>query len=257
MHFVQLVTVASALALAPTAVVARQAAAAFVTVTSLDDCPKGLAEEQGKSEPKKVTTAYTCERVTINHSLSYYAFDIEPVTPDTVSCCRAVKVYDNEDCLGYPALEIPIQGPLQDRCIPEHYLEDDVKHISFQLECTDQGEDERVEGEEHGPEQKGEHGPKQEGEPGSGKGEQDAEQEAPERKAGSPADSLGGLNSLTDLLGFRHTPIPLLLTGRVTVNKAQTASNGMEWNVSHQATNTAAARHHELDPECVIWRLSH
>lgn len=85
MLIIQFVTVASALALAPTAVVARQGAAAFVTVNSIDVCPKKVAQEIINPGPKVVTTPYTCDQVKLGHGLdvSYYNFDIEPLTKDT------------------------------------------------------------------------------------------------------------------------------------------------------------------------------
>jgi hypothetical protein len=211
----QLVTVASALALAPTAVVARQAAAAFVTVSSIDTCPKGLDTGAGKSAPEKVVTEYTCTKAKISHALavSYYGFDIEPITKETTSCCRALKIYDNEDCIGHPAIEIPLTGPAKDRCIPERYFSDEVKDISMQLDC----DEEPYKGDQHGP-KKGEqqHGPKQEASPKQeaahgAKQEAAPKQEAahgakqgekaPERKTGGPETNLSGLEGLTGLLG--------------------------------------------------------
>ncbi|PKX93991.1 protein ccpA [Aspergillus novofumigatus IBT 16806] len=170
MHYSQFVTVASALALAPTAVVARQAAAAFVTVNSIDTCPKGVAQEIITPGPKVVTTPYTCEKVKVGHGLdvSYYNFDIEPLTKDTVTSCRALKVYDNEGCLGFPTLWIPLESPLEDRCIPERYFSDEVKAISLQLDCEDPPAKKELPGPKQVAEQlaqqapQTEHGPKQE-----------------------------------------------------------------------------------------------
>ncbi|KAF7159857.1 hypothetical protein CNMCM6106_007236 [Aspergillus hiratsukae] len=291
MHFSQLVTVASALALAPTAVVARQAAAAFVTVSSIDTCPKGVDTGAGKSQPQKIITEYTCTKAKISHALSvsYYGFDIEPITKETTACCRALKIYDNEDCIGHPAVELPLVGPANDRCIPERYFGDEVKSISMQLDC----DEEPFKGDEHGPKQ-GEHGPNQEATPkqeaahGSEKGQQAPERKAGDFNLGGLEDILGGLSggvpgglrfvdggvvaSTTRFLlredlnqplhpNSRDTRSPKLLatihaTDRVTVvTITVNKSNAMEWNVSHQATSTTGARHHELGPECVICRL--
>ncbi|EAW22494.1 protein ccpA [Aspergillus fischeri NRRL 181] len=242
MHYSQFVTVASALALAPTAVVARQAAAAFVTVNSLDTCPKKVAQEIIKPGPKVVTTPYTCDKVKVSHGLdvSYYNFDIEPLTKDTVPYCKALKVFDNEGCLGFPTLWIPLESPLEVKCIPERYFSDEVKYISFQLDCS---EDAPVKKEPIGPKevaeqlaqqaQQAENSPKQEAQQGSKQGQEaqngpkqeahqdsrqaeaapkqeqepeqgseEAEQAPEERKASNPADSLG-LGELTKMLGFR------------------------------------------------------
>ncbi|GFF53878.1 hypothetical protein IFM58399_09687 [Aspergillus lentulus] len=235
----QFVTVASALALAPTAVVAKQAAAAFVTVNTLDTCPKGVAQEILKPGPKVVTTPYTCEQIKISHGLdvSYYSFDVEPLTKDTVTSCRAVKVFDNTACQGFPTLWIPFDSPLEDRCIPERVFSDEVKAISVQLDCEDPPAKKELPGPKQVAEQlaeqvqqaqQAEHAPKQEAHQGSKQEEaapkqeeaapkqeqereQGSEQEeqdeqdpeaAPERKAANPADSLG-LAELTKMLGFR------------------------------------------------------
>ncbi|KMK62617.1 hypothetical protein Y699_05000 [Aspergillus fumigatus Z5] len=235
MHYSQFVTVASALALAPTTVVARQGAAAFVTVNSIDVCPKKVAQEIINPGPKVVTTPYTCDQVKLGHGLdvSYYNFDIEPLTKDTFPYCKALKVFDNEGCLGFPTLWIPLESPLEDKCIPEHYFSDEVKSISFQLDCR---EDAPVKKEPFGPKEgaeqsapQAEHSTKQDAQQGSHQGqevqnspkqearqgsrpaeaapkqEQEAEQAseaAPEKKASNPADSLG-LGELTKVLGFR------------------------------------------------------
>lgn len=235
MLIIQFVTVASALALAPTAVVARQGAAAFVTVNSIDVCPKKVAQEIINPGPKVVTTPYTCDQVKLGHGLdvSYYNFDIEPLTKDTFPYCKALKVFDNEGCLGFPTLWIPLESPLEDKCIPEHYFSDEVKSISFQLDCR---EDAPVKKEPYGPKEgaeqfapQAEHSTKQDAQQGSHQGqevqnspkqearqgsrpaeaapkqEQEAEQAseaAPEKKASNPADSLG-LGELTKVLGFR------------------------------------------------------
>ncbi|KAH1500613.1 hypothetical protein KXW88_007553 [Aspergillus fumigatus] len=215
MHYSQFVTVASALALAPTAVVARQGAAAFVTVNSIDVCPKKVAQEIINPGPKVVTTPYTCDQVKLGHGLdvSYYNFDIEPLTKDTFTA--------------------RLSRSLTTKCIPEHYFSDEVKSISFQLDCR---EDAPVKKEPYGPKEgaeqfapQAEHSTKQDAQQGSHQGqevqnspkqearqgsrpaeaapkqEQEAEQAseaAPEKKASNPADSLG-LGELTKVLGFR------------------------------------------------------
>ncbi|GIK04642.1 hypothetical protein Aspvir_008725 [Aspergillus viridinutans] len=182
MHFSPLVTVAAALALAPTAVVASTAAAAFVTVSSVDTCPKGVTQEVSATLPKQVTTAYTCDKVKLSHdlSVSYYDFDIEPLTKETDECC--LKVYDNPGCLGFPILELPVEGPFEDRCIPEYVFDDEVKYISFQLDC----EKPPAKVEPHGPKQvaeelaswQAEHAPKQEAQKGPEKAQHAPKQEA-------------------------------------------------------------------------------
>jgi hypothetical protein len=228
----QFVTVAYALALAPTAVVAKQAAAAFVTVNSIDTCPKKVAQEIITKSPKVVTTPYTCDQVKISHGLdvSYYSFDIEPLTKDTVTSCRALKVFDNVGCHGFPTLWIPLESPLEVKCIPERYFSDEVKAISMQLDCSDPPAKKElpVPKELPGPKEvaeqlaqqaqqiqpapkqeaqedpkEAEAAPKQEQErkQGSEEDEQDPEAAA-ERKAANPADSLG-LGELTKMLGFR------------------------------------------------------
>lgn len=147
--------------------------------------------------------------------------------------CKALKVFDNEGCLGFPTLWIPLESPLEDKCIPEHYFSDEVKSISFQLDCR---EDAPVKKEPYGPKEgaeqfapQAEHSTKQDAQQGSHQGqevqnspkqearqgsrpaeaapkqEQEAEQAseaAPEKKASNPADSLG-LGELTKVLGFR------------------------------------------------------
>ncbi|GFF69372.1 hypothetical protein IFM61606_01727 [Aspergillus udagawae] len=232
MHFSPLVTVACALALAPTAVVATTAAVAFVTVGSVDTCPRGLAQEVTPG-PKVVTTAYTCEKAKISHdmSVSYYDFDIQPLNKETYKCC--LKVYDNPACLGAAVIDLPVEGPAEDRCIPEYLFDDEVKYISFQLDCDQpyakaephgkQYDEQGYQQTEHAPKQEAqkgheqaehapkqeaqkgheeaEHAPKQEAQDDSEQGQQAPEQ-APERTAGNPADNLG-LGDLTKLLGFR------------------------------------------------------
>ncbi|KAF7162035.1 hypothetical protein CNMCM5623_007406 [Aspergillus felis] len=235
MHFSPLVTVASALALAPTAVVAKTAAAAFVSVGSVEQCPKGVAQEVNSVGPKVVTTTLTCEKVKISHdmSVSFYDFEIQPINKEADKCC--VKVYDNPGCLGFPVLELPVEGPWKDRCIPEYLFDDEVKEISFKLDCdkppvkeepyvpkeiaeqVSEWEAEQtpkleapkapVKAElapkleaQKVPEQ-AEHAPKLEAEEGSEEA-QEAPEEAPARKAGNPADSLG-LGEITKALGFR------------------------------------------------------
>jgi hypothetical protein len=231
----QFVTVASALALAPTAVVAKQAAAAFVTVNSIDTCPKKVAQEIITKSPKVVTTPYTCDQVKISHGLdvSYYSFDIEPLTKDTVTSCRALKVFDNVGCHGFPTLWIPLESPLEVKCIPERYFSDEVKAISMQLDCSDPPakkelpvpkelpgpkevaeqlaqQVQQAQQAQPAPKQEAQEDPKeaeaapkqeQERKQGSEEDEQDPEA-APERKAANPADSLG-LGELTKMLGFR------------------------------------------------------
>jgi hypothetical protein len=234
----QFVTVAYALALAPTAVVAKQAAAAFVTVNSIDTCPKKVAQEIITKSPKVVTTPYTCDQVKISHGLdvSYYSFDIEPLTKDTVTSCRALKVFDNVGCHGFPTLWIPLESPLEVKCIPERYFSDEVKAISMQLDCSDPpakkelpipkelpvpkdlpGPKEvaeqlaqQAQAAQQAPKQEAQEDPKeaeaapkqeQERKQGSEEDEQDPEAAA-ERKAANPADSLG-LGELTKMLGFR------------------------------------------------------
>jgi hypothetical protein len=231
----QFVTVAYALALAPTAVVAKQAAAAFVTVNSIDTCPKKVAQEIITKSPKVVTTPYTCDQVKISHGLdvSYYSFDIEPLTKDTVTSCRALKVFDNVGCHGFPTLWIPLESPLEVKCIPERYFSDEVKAISMQLDCSDPPakkelpvpkelpgpkevaeqlaqQVQQAQQAQPAPKQEAQEDPKeaeaapkqeQERKQGSEEDEQDPEAAA-ERKAANPADSLG-LGELTKMLGFR------------------------------------------------------
>ncbi|KEY76764.1 hypothetical protein BA78_7915 [Aspergillus fumigatus] len=198
MHYSQFVTVASALALAPTAVVARQGAAAFVTVNSIDVCPKKVAQEIINPGPKVVTTPYTCDQVKLGHGLdvSYYNFDIEPLTKDTFTARLSRSLTTKLDCREDAPVKKEPYGPKEgaEQFAPqaEHSTKQDAQQGSHQG-------------------QEVQNSPKQEARQGSRpaeaapKQEQEAEQAseaAPEKKASNPADSLG-LGELTKVLGFR------------------------------------------------------